>query len=81
MYVFQGNYCVVSDIAECAEVIEDKAVRFQKSNIEDLRVKLKVLCNHPEKVKLYKDSASDFICQKYNCDDVVNRTVALYRKR
>jgi len=76
-----GNCCVVSDIAECAEVVEDKAVVFRKSNVEQLREKLQDLCEHPEKVQSYKNSASDFICQKYNWDDVVNRTVALYRKR
>ena len=76
-----GNCCVVSDIAECTEVVEDKAVVFSKSNVEQLKDKLQDLCDHPEKVKLYKESASDFICQKYNWDDVVNRTVALYRKR
>ena len=76
-----GNCCVVSDIAECAEVVEDKAVVFQKSNVEQLKEKLQDLGDHPERVALYKDSASDFICQKYNWDDVVKRTVALYRKR
>lgn len=74
-----GNCCVVSDIAECAEVVEDKAVVFQKSNVEQLKDKLQELCDHPEKVKVYKDSASDFICQKYSWDDVVERTVTLYR--
>ena len=76
-----GNCCVVSDIAECAEVVEDKAVVFSKSNVKQLKEKLQDLCEHPEKVQSYKNSASDFICRKYNWDDAVNRTVALYRKR
>ena len=76
-----GNCCVVSDIAECAEVVEDKAVVFQKSNVEQLKEKLQDLCNHPEKVQSYKNSASNFICRKYNWDDVVNRTIALYQKK
>ena len=76
-----GNCCVVSDIAECAEVVEDKAVVFQKSNVEQLKEKLQDLCDHPEKVQSYKNSASNFICQKYNWDDVVDKTIALYRKR
>ena len=76
-----GNCCVVSNIAECAEVVEDKAVVFQKSNIDQLKDKLQDLCDHPEKVQSYKNSASDFICQKYNWDDVVDRTIALYRKK
>ena len=76
-----GNCCVASDIAECSEVVEDKALVFQKSNVEQLKEKLQDLCDHPEKVKLYKDSASDFICQKYNWDDVVDKTIALYQMR
>lgn len=76
-----GNCCVVSDIAECAEVVEDKAVVFQKRNVEQLKEKLQDLCDHPEKVQSYKNSASNFICQKYNWDDVVDKTIALYRKR
>lgn len=76
-----GNCCVVSDIAECAEVVEDKAVVFRKSNVEQLREKLQDLCEHPEKVQSYKNSASDFICQKYNWDDVVDKTVALYQNQ
>lgn len=76
-----GNCCVVSDIAECAEVVEDKAVVFPKSNVEQLKEKLQDLCDHPEIVQSYKNSASDFICQKYNWDDVVNGTVVLYQKR
>ena len=35
-----GNCCLVSDIPECAEVVEDKALIFQKSNVEDLQEKL-----------------------------------------
>ena len=73
-----GNCCVVSDIAECTGVVEDKAVVFSKSNVEQLKEKLQDLCEHSEKAQLYKNSSSDFICRKYNWDDVVNRTVALY---
>ena len=76
-----GHCCVVTEIAECAEVVEDKAVVFSKSNVKQLKEKLQDLCDHPEKVQSYKNSASDFICRKYNWDDAVNRTVALYRKR
>ena len=73
-----GNCCLTSDIAECAEVVEDKAVTFTKSNIEDLRGKLQFLCEHPEKVKEYKAEASDFICGKYNWDVVVRKTLETY---
>lgn len=76
-----GNCCVVSDIAECAEVVEDKAVVFKKSDVVDLGSRLQELCEKPETVEKYKKEAVDFICQKYNWDDVVSRTLELYGKR
>lgn len=74
-----GNCCLTSDIAECVEVVEDKAVTFKKGDVEDLKEKLKWLVEHPEVVKRYKENTQDFICSKYNWDDVVNRTLELYR--
>ena len=73
-----GNCCLVSNIPECAEVVEDKAVIFEKANVDDLREKLQALCDHPEKVAEYKAQAANFICKKYNWDEVVKRTVELY---
>lgn len=73
-----GNCCVVSDIAECAEMVEDKAVVFRKSDVADLREKLHELCQQPEIVEQYKKTAADFICQKYGWDDVVGSTIELY---
>lgn len=74
------NCCLVSDIPECAEVVEDKALIFKKSNVEDLREKLQVACNHPENVMRLKKEAADFVCKKYDWDDVVEKTRKLYRK-
>ena len=74
-----GNCCLVSDIPECTEVVEDKAVVFQKGNISDLKENLQWLCDHPESVEKYKEAASDFIFGKYNWDDVVGKTINLYR--
>lgn len=74
-----GNCCLTSDIAECAEVVEDKAVLFEKGNIAALKKKLEELCQHPERVEQYKKEAADFICEKYNWDTVVQQTLNLYR--
>lgn len=73
-----GNCCVVSDIAECAEVVEDKAVTFQKSNVQDLKEKLQWLCDDPSTVQKYKNEAADFICRKYNWDEITRKTLAVY---
>lgn len=75
-----GNCCVTSDIVECTEVVEDKAVTFRKSNVDDLKEKLQILCDDETIVQKYKNDAADFICQKYSWDNVVQRTLKLYGK-
>ena len=74
-----GNCCVVSDIAECAEVVEDKAVAFPKGNVEELRKTLQRLLDEPEIVATYKSEAAEYIVKKYNWDDVVDKTLELYK--
>ena len=76
-----GNCCLVSNIPECAEVVEDKALLFQKSNVEDLQEKLQDACDNPEMVMRMKNQAADFICEKYNWDEVVKETMKLYRRK
>ena len=75
-----GNCCLVSDIAECSEVVEDKAVVFKKSDTYDLKEKLQFLCDNDAEVERYKDVSADFICNKYNWNDIVEQTLELYRK-
>lgn len=76
-----GNCCLVSDIPECTEVVEDKALIFKKSDVAGLKEKLQDACDHPEKVMELKKQAADFICEKYNWDDVVEETMKLYRRK
>jgi glycosyltransferase involved in cell wall biosynthesis len=73
-----GNCCLVSNIAECAEVVEDKAVTFEKGNVTQLAEKLQQLCDDPEETQRYRDNAADFICNKYHWDGVVTKTLELY---
>ncbi|MHB8130151.1 MAG: glycosyltransferase family 4 protein [Mobilitalea sp.] len=72
------NCCLVSDIPECMEVVEDKAVTFKKSDVTDLRDKLEGLLQNPKIVNEYKSRASDFICDKYDWNTVVDMTLKLY---
>ena len=75
-----GNCCLVSDIDECASVVEDKALIFKKSDVNDLKENLQLACDQPKIVEQMKAEAADFICGKYNWDDVVKETLSLYRK-
>ena len=72
------NCCLVSDIKELTEVVEDKAVVFPHSNTEALAEKLQYLCNHPAVVTEYQEIAADFICKKYDWDTVTDKTLRLY---
>lgn len=75
-----GNCCLVSDICENTEVVEDKALVFHKSDVADLREKLTYMLEHPEIVHARAAESADFICGKYNWDDVVDETVRLYHR-
>lgn len=75
-----GNCCLVSDICENTEVVEDKAFVFRKGDVKDLREKLAYLLDHPEIVQSYAEQSVDFICGKYNWDEIVDGTIELYRK-
>lgn len=76
-----GNCCVVSNIRENTEVTEDHAAVFEKGNAEDLRRVLKKLVDDPTMRDAYKKSSTEYICRKYNWDDVTRQTLKLYRGR
>ncbi len=73
-----GNACLVSDIPECAEVVEDNGEIVHIEKAEDLQKALQKLCDNTEIVSEYKSKAADFICKKYSWDDVVEKTLKLY---
>ena len=73
-----GTCCLVSDICENTEVVEDRALVFRKGDVKDLRKKLEYMITHPEIVEEYGLGSTDFICGKYNWDEVVDETIRLY---
>ena len=73
-----GDCCLVSDIKENTEVVEEHAVTFRKGDVEDLKQKLSGLLDAPEQVEAIRRESQDFICSKYNWDDVVAETLKLY---
>jgi len=75
-----GNCCVTSDIPECADVVQSKAVTFRKGNVPELTERLQLLCDDPARVSRYQAEAADFICGKYNWETVTEQTLELYRK-
>ena len=74
-----GNCCLVSDIPECAEVAEDKAVIFPAGDVSTLKDRLQMLSDNPAIVAGYKADSRKYICEKYNWDEVTEKTLELYR--
>lgn len=74
-----GNCCVVSDIPECVEVVEDKAVIFPRGNVDELKRVLQELLDDEKKVQKFKDGTADYILNKYDWDNVVELTLKLYK--
>lgn len=74
-----GNCCVVSDIPECTEVVEDRALIFSKGNIKALAECIQTLTNDENIVRNYKENAAEFICRKYSWDKVCAETEKVYK--
>ena len=74
-----GNCCLTSDIAGCTDVMGDHGVTFMRGNTEDLACKLQDLCDHLETIEKYAAESAEYICGKFNWDDVVKRTLAVYK--
>lgn len=74
-----GNCCVTSDIEECTSVTGDYGLSFKAGNTMELSSLLQRLCDNPSEVNEYKNKAADYICEKYNWDEVTEKTIELYK--
>jgi len=73
-----GNACLVSDIEENTDVVDEYAATFNKGSVEDLKDKLIKLLGDSNEVNKYKREASDFICNKYDWDVMTKDTISIY---
>ena len=72
-----GNRCLVSDIEENLQIVENYAWSFKKGNIKDLKEKLEQIIKD-KKDKIQKNEIQNYILKKYNWDEVSKRTEKLY---
>ncbi len=75
-----GNAVLCSDIPENTLVTEDRAMLFEKSNVDDLTSKLQEMCDNEALVTNLKQGVDDFILGKYSWLDVATETATLYKK-
>jgi len=74
-----GNCCLVSDIAECADVIGENGVTFRRGDVQDLADKLSLLLGNEALVENYREATLANVGSKLTWDDVTARTLAVYR--
>ena len=74
-----GNCVLVSDIEECTNVIHDRGITFRKGDVNDLEAKLRYAIEHPNAVRMFKWLSSDYICDRFQWDKVVDATLKLYQ--
>ena len=75
-----GQCCLISNIQENIDVVEDKALMFINKNVEDLKRKLIYLLDNPDKVEEYKKKSENYILEKYDWNEVAKKTENLYKE-
>lgn len=75
-----GNCVLCSDIPENTSVAESYAEYFKKGSVEELKIKLQMLSDNPDKVCEYKQKAANYICSKYSWELTANATCDLYER-
>ena len=68
-----GNVCLVSDIPEITEVINEDCYVFRRGDIDRLRHQIKKL------IKLDLTTHENMVIP-YSWDDVVNQTIEIYKR-
>lgn len=73
-----SNCCLISDIPENTEVVNDKAEWFKKGDEISLQGKLQKLLDNPKVVQEYKSNAGEYILKKYSWDLIVDQMLRVY---
>ena len=75
-----GNCCIVSDIDECVDVVADNGIIFKKGDSDELKQKLQLVCRNFSVVKKFREGSSLYINEKYDWNEILNRTLLIYKK-
>jgi glycosyltransferase involved in cell wall biosynthesis len=73
-----GNCCVASDIPEKLEALETHGYTFRNRDPHSLRGVISDLINHPEKVEVKKEIASEHVLKNYSWDRITDQMESLY---
>jgi glycosyltransferase involved in cell wall biosynthesis len=73
-----GLPCLASDIEANKEVLEDTGYLFANKNVDDLKNKLQIILNNPEKADSLGQKALERVIKEYNWDDITDRVIGVY---
>lgn len=73
-----GNCCLVSDIDENVDVVRNYGISFKTNDMDDLCAKLDDLINNHKIVDECRAGVTEYVCGKYNWDDITQKTIELY---
>ena len=74
-----GNCCLLSDISACRETARDRAVYFPAGDREALAECLQKLCDDEIRVQGLQRGTSEYVCSKYDWNEITKRTLELYQ--
>ena len=74
-----GKTVLVSDIKENSEVVGEYGYKFQKGNIEELKLMLQKIIDNKDMI-FKPEQIVENILKKYNWDDITKKTLEIYRK-
>lgn len=75
-----GNCVLCTDIEESANVVGEHGFRFRKDSAESLADEINYALAHPNAVDVFKKTAAEYICNRFQWDAVVDATLKLYQK-
>lgn len=73
-----NNCCLVSDIPECQNVVNEEGICFEKGNEKDLTDKLKFVLENEQFVDNISADSADYICERYNWMKIVEEVQKVY---
>ena len=75
-----GNCVLANDVPEHTEVLRDSGVYFKTSDVNDLRVKMQYLIDHPKIVEGFRLKAVQRIKEAYTWDRITEGYENLFIK-
>ncbi len=74
-----GCRCIVSDIPENTEVVQEYALKFTKSDVADLQEKLEAILKEYHDTTIWDSKKiKAYVSEKYSWDDVAKETLKVY---